>query len=106
MSSPEPVVAIAHWKTDAPSLGAVLDLVAELRQRSLEEPGCLGYEVLRSVATPDAIVLVERYADASALEAHRRSQHYRELLVERILPLLSERRIDLLRPFETPAMAS
>ncbi|MET0412096.1 MAG: putative quinol monooxygenase [Polyangiaceae bacterium] len=106
MGALEPVVAIAHWKTDAASAVAVLALVAELRQRSLEEPGCLAYEVLRSVATSDVIVLLERYADAAALEAHRSSQHYRELLVERILPLLSERRIDLLRPLEAPARSS
>jgi len=106
VSSLEPIVAIAHWKTDPASTDTVLALVATLRERSLEEPGCLGYEVLRSVAAPDAIVLLERYSDAAALERHRSSQHYHELLVERILPLLSERRIDLLRPFDTIARSS
>jgi hypothetical protein len=45
MSTSEAVVVIARWQVGAGSLGALLALVSELRQRSLEEPGCLGYEV-------------------------------------------------------------
>jgi quinol monooxygenase YgiN len=46
-------------------------------------------------------VLIESYADPSALEAHRRSEHYRELVVERLLPLLTARRVELLRAYDT-----
>lgn len=93
-----PVVVIAHWQTTSASLAGVLGLVAELRRHSLEEPGCLGYEVLQSPDQPGAVVLLERYRDDAAIEAHRGSSHYRELLVERILPLLTARRVELLRP--------
>lgn len=95
----EPIVVIAHWETTAESLGGVQALVAELRRLSLQEPGCLAYEVLRGDA-PNGIVLLERYRDAAALEQHRGSAHYKELLVERILPLLTSRRVQLLRPTE------
>jgi quinol monooxygenase YgiN len=100
MSAPEPIVVIAHWTTQEESVGRVLALVAELRERSLEEPGCLGYAALQSVGTREAIVLIERYADAAALEAHRNTKHYRELLIERVLPMLTSRQVELLRPFE------
>jgi quinol monooxygenase YgiN len=103
MSSLEPIVTIARWKTNTAATDSVLALAAELRERSLEEPGCSSYEVLRSVGVSDTLVLIESYRDASALEAHRSSRHYQALLVEQILPLLSERRVDLLRPFETKA---
>lgn len=96
----EPVVTIARWTTNATSVDGVLALVDQLRQRSLEEPGCLGYEVLRTVGAPESIVLIERYADFSAVEAHRRSPHYRELLVERISPSLTGRRVELLRAYD------
>lgn len=96
--SREPLVVVARWETAGESLGAVLSLVAELRERSLGEPGCLGYEVLESVEAPSAVVLIERYRDAAALDAHRGASHYRELLVERILPMLTARRVELLRP--------
>jgi quinol monooxygenase YgiN len=96
----EPVVVIARWTTTVKSVDGVLALVEQLRQRSLEEPGCLGYEVLRNVGAPESIVLIESYADPSALEAHRRSEHYRELVVERLLPLLTGRRLELLRTYD------
>ncbi|XXY45942.1 putative quinol monooxygenase [Sorangium sp. So ce269] len=96
MSSLEPIVVVARWKTTADSLGGVLALVAELRERSLGEPGCLAYDVLQSVDEPGALVLLERYRDDAALEEHRRTSHYREILVERILPLLTDRRVELL----------
>ncbi len=79
-------------------LGGVLALVAELRARSLEEPGCVSYEVLQSVDEPGAILLLERYRDGAALEAHRSTNHYRELVVERILPMLVDRKVELLQP--------
>lgn len=97
-SGREPVVVIARWQTTAESLGDVLSLVAELRRRSREEPGCLRYEVLESIEAPVAIVLVEQYRDGAALEAHRSSAHYQELVVGRILPLLTARRVEVLRP--------
>lgn len=85
-SSRELLVTIARWTTAAGAFDGVLALVAELRRRSLEEPGCLGYEVLESAESPGALVLIERCCDAAALLAHRAASHYHELLVERILP--------------------
>ena len=74
----------------------MLPLTAELRFGSLAEPGCLGYEVFRHVDDPGALLLLERYRDSAALEAHRHSGHYRELVVDRILPLLESRHVELL----------
>jgi quinol monooxygenase YgiN len=48
----EPVVVIARWTTNVASVDSVLVLVEQLRRRSLQEPGCLGYEVLRNVGAP------------------------------------------------------
>ncbi len=35
-----------------------------------EEPGCLQYEIFRSADDPDNLVLLERWADQAALDAH------------------------------------
>jgi quinol monooxygenase YgiN len=101
MSATEPVVVIAHWQTTEASLDTVLAHVAVLQPQSLAEPGCLGYEVLRSVDEPTNLVLIEHYRDGTALDAHLSSQHYQELVVERIRPLLTDRRVEFLRPRET-----
>lgn len=91
------IVALAHWQVRAGHLDDVLAHVVELRAASLAEPGCLGYEVFRPLDAHDALLLVERYRDDDALQAHRHSAHYRERVTERILPLLEARQVELLQ---------
>lgn len=97
MSAPDHIIVIARWQMDEARVAEVLELVTALRQHSLAEPGCLGYEVFRSTENPGAILLLERYRDNAAIDAHRHSAHYRELAVDRIIPLLSSRQVELLR---------
>ena len=92
------VVVVAHWVTTAESLDAVLDHAATLRPQALGEAGCLGYEVYQSVDAPTSIVLIERYRDSAALDEHVNSAHYQDLVVQRIRPLLTERRVEVLHP--------
>jgi quinol monooxygenase YgiN len=47
---------------------------AAFRQRCADvatEPGCEQFEVFQSALDPDKLVLLELWADAAALEAHR-----------------------------------
>jgi len=90
------VVTVARWRTNERTLDDVLRQAAEARQASLAEPGCLGYEVYQQVGSPTDLLLLERYRDEAALEAHRSSPHYRALIVDRIVPMLEERRVELL----------
>jgi quinol monooxygenase YgiN len=80
----------------------VLELAATVRQHSLAEPGCLGYEVFRSVEEPGRLLLVERYRDNAAIEAHRGTPHYKELVAQRIVPMLSARKVELLQTWVQP----
>ena len=91
------ITVIARWQALPGRADSVLALVAALREQSLAEADCLAYEVFRGAADDDAILLLERYRDHPAIEAHRATRHYRELLVERILPLLASRQVELLR---------
>lgn len=36
----------------------------------LKEPGCEQFEIFRSAVNPDRLVLMERWADQAALDAH------------------------------------
>lgn len=98
MATSAPVVLVARWQVRDDDLGEVLTLVAELRDASLAEPGCNGYEVFRTVDASGELLLLEHYRDDAALDAHRQSLHYRALVVERILPLLAGRKIEILNP--------
>ncbi|MEF7612489.1 putative quinol monooxygenase [Aquincola sp. MAHUQ-54] len=97
-AAPAPIVVVARWQVRSGALGDVLSHVAELRQASLAEPGCLGYEVFQSADASGTLLLLEHYRDDDALEAHRHSAHYRAWVVDRILPLLAVRVVEVLRP--------
>jgi quinol monooxygenase YgiN len=96
MNSSEPVTVVAHWQTTAETLDTVLSHLAALRPQSLAEPGCLGYEAFQGVDDANTIVLIERYRDKAALDAHANSAHYQDLVVNRIRPLLVDRRVEVL----------
>jgi quinol monooxygenase YgiN len=97
MDASTTITVVARWRVKQGHLDDVLAHVAELRTASLEEPGCLEYAVFRPVASADELLLVERYRDAAAVDAHRQSPHYGALVVERILPLLADRHVELLQ---------
>ena len=100
MSALSPITVVARWHVSVQDLERVLAQIPELRQRTLAEPGCLGYEVFRSVTDAGELLLLERYRDDDALAAHRRSTHYQEMIAKRILPLVSDRKVELLRAIE------
>lgn len=57
--------------TAAPGKGGELgEAYRERCAEVMEEPGCEQFEVFRSVVDPDRLVLVERWADQAALDAH------------------------------------
>jgi quinol monooxygenase YgiN len=97
MSASEQIVVVARWQIAQERVTEVLELVAALRRESLSEEGCLGYDVFRSTDDPGSVLLLERYRDSTAIDAHRNSPHYRELVVERIIPMLAGRQVELLR---------
>jgi quinol monooxygenase YgiN len=91
------LTVVARWQVQAGAVEQVLALAAQLRRESLAEEGCLGYEVYRNVEAPGSVVLVERYRDQAALDAHRESAHYQKLVVEGIRQWLEERQVDILK---------
>lgn len=97
MSARGPITVVARWQPAPGALDELLSIIAELRPKSLAEPGCLSYEVFQALDTPPGILLLERYRDEAALDEHRRSAHYQALVVNRALPLLAERRVDFLQ---------
>jgi len=100
VSAQGPIVVVARWQLSAQSVEGVLDLLADLREQTLAEAGCQGYDVFRSTVSPEQLLLLERYRDDAAIAAHRASPHYQTLVVQRILPLIADRKVELLRAIE------
>jgi quinol monooxygenase YgiN len=57
------------------------------------EPGCLSFEVYRSVDEPAEFIVHEQYRGPAEAEAHTSSEHYATIARDRIRPLLAERQV-------------
>jgi quinol monooxygenase YgiN len=57
--------------TAAPGRGSELAQIYKARcAEILQEPGCEQFEIFQSAVEPDRLVLLERWRDQSALDAH------------------------------------
>jgi quinol monooxygenase YgiN len=59
------------------------------------EPGCTLYHANRSSENPNLFLLYEHYTDLAALEAHRVTPHFKEIIEGTIVPLLDARQREL-----------
>jgi len=73
-----------------------LRLMAERVAR--DEPTCVLYRASRSIEEPDVFILYEEYVDQQALEAHRETPHFAELIEGTIVPILESREREVLVP--------
>ncbi|MYM73206.1 antibiotic biosynthesis monooxygenase [Duganella sp. FT109W] len=97
MDATTPITIVARWLPADGAYEQVKAVIDELRPQSLAEPGCLGYQVFDSADAPRTILILEHYRDAQALEDHKQSPHYQALVVGRVLPLLAERKVEVLQ---------
>jgi quinol monooxygenase YgiN len=70
----------------------------ELAQACRTEPGCLSYDVFQSVEQPERYVSIEKYTDAAAFAAHRDSDHFREIGLAKVMPLVVRRDVQMYGP--------
>lgn len=91
------ITVVARWQPLPEAYDEVVQIVGLLRPQSLAEAGCLGYEVFESMAEPRTVLILEHYRDAQALDAHKLSKHYQALVAGRALPLLAERKVEVLQ---------
>jgi quinol monooxygenase YgiN len=66
-------------------------LAAMVQAVATHEPGCLSYDVARSIEDPQVFLLYERYVDDTAFDAHRRTAHFHDLVERQVWPLLQAR---------------
>jgi quinol monooxygenase YgiN len=91
--SSQAIYTFAKWRVKPKHLETVKNLLAELAVLSTAEPGNLVYKAYQSKSEEDILILFEGYRDESALFEHRSSEHYQNLVLDRVIPLLEEREI-------------
>lgn len=89
------VVLVATYRARAGRGDAVAEAMREVVAQTREESGCLLYFVNRSRDDPDTFVIYEHYRDEDAINAHRASGHFQEIVVSRVIPLLEHREFSL-----------
>ena len=96
----KPIYIFAVWKVKESQFSHVLKLSKQLQKQSRKESGNLFYEILQSSEDANTILLWEGYINREAQLAHRSSAHYREIVINNIIPLLESRNITVAVPFQ------
>jgi quinol monooxygenase YgiN len=86
---------IARYTVSAGKEDEVLALLSTLAAAARSEPGNRAFTVYRQVDADREVVLLERYASATALDDHRATAHFKDLVLERIVPLLDRREVEI-----------
>ena len=84
-------VVIATWTARDDEAENVRELLESLAAASRDEPGCLAYEVNRSLDDGRVFVIYERYASRGDYERHAASDHFRRFALEGGIPRLEKR---------------
>lgn len=92
-------VLIVKWVVKESETPRVRALLPELATQTRSEKGNVFYTIYQSEADPNVFVLHECYADETALEAHRRSEHYQRIVAQQIVPHLVSREVIVVKPF-------
>lgn len=95
-----PIHVFAQWRVRPGYLDEVLASLCEVAAWSAREPGNLFYKVHQSTTDPSTLMLAEAYRDASALAAHRETEHFKTLVLGKIVPLLEHREVILTTPLD------
>ena len=82
---------IARFKVKPGHVDEVIDLLNQAAIPSRAEPGCHLYVANRSLDDPEPIVMYEQYDSPEAFQTHLESEHCREIVAGRVVPLLESR---------------
>ncbi|PJR04089.1 putative quinol monooxygenase [Avrilella dinanensis] len=88
----------ARWEVKEGQLEHVLNFLKIVHDESIKENGNLFYQVHQSKSDPNTIILFEGYSNEHAFEEHKKSLHYHEYVLRKIIPLLEDREVIVTTP--------
>ncbi|MFF8819015.1 putative quinol monooxygenase [Leucobacter sp. NPDC015123] len=91
---------IARYSASPETADEVAALLPQLAAGSRTEPGNISYTITRDLERPEEFVIVEEYASAADFAAHRETEHFTQIGLGTIIPLLVERKVVTLTPAE------
>lgn len=76
----------------------VAAIIPKLVEATRQEPGNIIYQAHRDPEDPRVFLMYEQYDDKAAFEAHGASDHFKDLGLGQLFPLMEDRRREI---FET-----
>lgn len=89
---------VAHYRCAPADEATVRAALLRLCERARAEPANEAYEVHAVEGRPGGFLLYERYADRAGFEAHKAAEHFQELIVRTVWPLLTDRTVTFAEP--------
>lgn len=59
---------------------AVIEAAQKLVEKSLNDDGCIAYDIFESATRKDVLMICETWRDEAALAAHQQADHFVELV--------------------------
>jgi quinol monooxygenase YgiN len=84
-------VLVARWTAKRGEDDRVRDCLGRLAEASRQEPGCRFYQPCQDTADPHQFLVFELYDDEATCDAHRETDHFREIAAGEAFPLLESR---------------
>lgn len=71
----------------------VLEAAKELVAKSLNDAGCVAYDIFESATRPDVLMICETWKDAVSLAAHEKAPHFVSLVpkIQAVAPMKIEK---------------
>ncbi len=79
------------WEVRDGNADTAADIIARFLPEARKEPGLELLMINRSTANPSQFLFYEVFRDVAAFEAHQQTPHFRTMILEEALPLLSKR---------------
>lgn len=80
-----------EWEVRDGNADAAADIIARFLPEARKEPGVELLMINRGTANPSHFLFYEVFRDAAAFEAHQQTPHFRQMILQEALPLLSRR---------------
>lgn len=84
-------VLAVTWSARPGNEEKVHQILQQLGAASRQEPGVITYTTHVDPENPCEFFIYEKYHDASGLEAHQATEHFKKYVLEQAVPLLEAR---------------
>lgn len=84
-------ILAVSWTAKQGHEAEVHEYLRILGEASRQEPGVITYTTHVDPDNPREFFIYEKYHDISGLEAHQETEHFKEYVLEKAIPLLDSR---------------